>query len=210
VAAERVTATPARVLADAPRRIPADERRALILREAGRLFARHGYAGTRLDDVAAAAQVTKPIVYRHFESKKALYMALLEKHRDDLPTHLEQPDGVRAILEHWFDYVRDNQHAWLMLFRDSSGDDDIRTLRRQVSVRAREVLAGFIAQQAGSRIPPEEVEPAAEVLTSGLAGLVLWWIDHPEVPKSVLVDVAARTVAGAVADSGSENMADHG
>jgi hypothetical protein len=53
------------------------------LREAGRLFARDGYAGTRLDDVAAAAHVTKPIVYRHFESKKALYLALLDKHEAD-------------------------------------------------------------------------------------------------------------------------------
>jgi AcrR family transcriptional regulator len=191
----------------------ADERRALILREAGRLFGRHGYAGTRLDDVAAAADVTKPIVYRHFESKKALYMALLAKHRDDLPAHVAQADGVRPILERWFDYVRENQHAWLMLFRDSSGDEDIRTLRREVSLRAREVLAGFVAEQAGSRIPAQEVEPTAEVLTSGLAGLVLWWIDHPDVPKPVLVDVAARIIAGAVpggADGRSENMSAHG
>jgi AcrR family transcriptional regulator len=200
---------------DAPKRIPADERRALILREAGRLFARHGYAGTRLEDVAAAAEVTKPIVYRHFESKKALYMALLAKHRDDLPTFVEHADNgappdadpaalVRAILEHWFDYVRENQHAWLMLFRDSSGDEDIRTLRRDVSLRAREVLAGFIAEQAGSRIPAHEVEPTAEVLSSGLAGLVLWWIDHPQVEKPVLVDVAARITTGAVAGGGRQ------
>jgi AcrR family transcriptional regulator len=183
----------------AAKRIPAQERRALILREAGRLFARHGYAGTRLEDVAAAAQVTKPIVYRHFESKKALYMALLTKHRDDLPSFLQQADGVRPILEHWLDYVRENQHAWLMLFRDSSGDDEIKELRLQVSVRAREVLAGFIAERAGSRIPRQQVEPTAEVLTSGLAGMVLWWIDHPDVPKSVLVDVAARISEGALA-----------
>ena len=100
-------------------RIPGPERRALILREAGRLFARHGYAGTRLDDVAAAAHVTKPMVYRHFESKKALYMALLAKHEDDLPTFLERVE-VASILDHWLDYVRENSHAWVMLFRDSS------------------------------------------------------------------------------------------
>lgn len=178
-------------------RIPAAERRALLMKEAGRLFARHGYAGTRLDDVAAAAHVTKPMVYRHFDSKKALYMALLEKHRDDLPTFVEQADDVRAILEHWLDYVRENQHAWLMLFRDSSGDDEIRDLRRQVNLRAREVLAGFIAAEAGARVPAEQVEPTAELLSSGLAGLVLWWIDHPDVPKSVLVDVAARMIEAA-------------
>jgi AcrR family transcriptional regulator len=173
-------------------RIPAAERRALILREAGRLFARDGYAGTRLDDVAAAAHVTKPMVYRHFESKKALYLALLAKHEDDLPTFLEDGLDIPSILEHWLDYVRENSHAWVMLFRDSSGDDEIRERRSRVSRRAREVLAGFIAGRPGSRIPPEQVQPTAEVLTSGLAGLALWWIDHPDVPKPVVAAVAGR------------------
>lgn len=191
------------------KRIPAGERRALIVREAGRLFARHGYVGTRLEDIAAAAEVTKPVVYRHFDSKKALYMALLAKHRDDLPGFFERVDGspaagapdalVRAILEDWLDYVRENQHAWVMLFRDTSGDDEIRALRSQVSLRARQLLAAFIAERAGSRVPSEQVEPSAELLTSGLAGLVLWWIDHPDVPKRVLVEVAARISEGALA-----------
>ena len=180
-------------------RIPGAERRALILREAGRLFAKDGYTGTRLDDVAAAAHVTKPIVYRHFESKKALYLALLVKHEDDLPTFLEERVEVASILDHWLDYVRENSHAWVMLFRDSSGDDEIRERRRRVSLRAREVLAGFIAEQAGARIPAEQVEPSAELLTSGLAGLALWWIDHPDVPKPVVAAVAGRISEAALA-----------
>jgi AcrR family transcriptional regulator len=177
----------------------AADRRALLMREAGRLFAQHGYAGTRLDDIAAAANVTKPMIYRHFDSKQALYMALLTKHRDDLPTFVEQPDGVRPILERWLDYVRENQHAWLMLFRDSSGDDEIKEMRREVNLRAREVLVGFIGGLAGPRIPPEQVEPTAELLSMGLAGMVLWWIDHPDVPKAVLVEAAARITEAAVA-----------
>jgi AcrR family transcriptional regulator len=191
------------------RRISADDRRALIAREAGRLFARHGYTGTRLEDIAAAAHVTKPIVYRHFESKKALYVALLIKHEEDLPTFLEGIDGatagqspealMRAVLERWLDYVGENRHAWVMLFRDSSGDEDIRALRHRVSLRAREVLAAFVADQAGAWMPPEQVEPTAELLSSGLAGLALWWIDHPDVPKAVLVEVAARLTAAAIA-----------
>jgi AcrR family transcriptional regulator len=191
----------------ARKRIPALERRATILRAAGALFARDGYAGTRLDDVAAAAGVTKPIVYRHFESKKALYLALLAKHEDDLPGFFERVAGappdlspealVRAILERWLDYVRENRHAWVMLFRDSSGDDEIRAVRRRVSARAREVMAAFVAQRAGERIPSDQVEPTAELLTSGLAGLALWWIDNPDVPKRALVDVAARMSAPA-------------
>jgi AcrR family transcriptional regulator len=186
----------------------APERRALILRAAGPLFARHGYGGARLDDVAAAANVTKPILYRHFDSKKGLYLALLEKHEADLPTFFERVAGVagrlepedlaRAILEHWLDYVRENQHSWVMLFRDSSGDEEIRAVRLRVSATARDVMAAFITARAGDRIPAEQVAPTAELLVSGLAGMALWWIDHPDVDKEVLVDVAARISAPAI------------
>ena len=180
-------------------RMPAGERRELIARAAGRLFAQRGYAGTRLEDVAAAAQVTKPIVYRHFGSKKGLYLALLTKHEDDLPSFFEGVEDIvepgqvmRDILERWLDYVRENQHAWLMLFRDRSGDEEIQAVRGRVSLRAREVLAGFLAMRADDSIPREQIQPTAELLTSGLAGLALWWIDHPELAKPVVVDVAAR------------------
>ncbi|HYI81185.1 MAG TPA: TetR/AcrR family transcriptional regulator [Thermoleophilaceae bacterium] len=189
--------------------MPTAERRDTILRAAGPLFARDGYAGTRLDDVATAAGVTKPILYRHFESKKALYVALLDKHEADLPTFFERVGGVpsglepgalvRLILEHWLDYVRENQHAWAMLFRDASGDDELRRRRLEVSERAREVMAGFVAAVGGARVPADQVEPTAELLTSGLAGLALWWIEHPDVPKQTVVDTAARLCVPAVA-----------
>jgi AcrR family transcriptional regulator len=179
-----------------------DERRLLIQREAGRLFARAGYAGVTLDDIAAAAGVTKPMVYRHFSSKKALYLALLAKHEHDLPTFFERVDPasrdgtpealVRAVLDVWFDYVWENQHAWVMIFRDSSGDAEIRRFRRRVNASARRVLAEFIAAQPGSTVPRAQVEPTAELLSSGLAGLALWWIDNPHTPKPLLVDVGAR------------------
>lgn len=191
-----------------PKRITGDERRELIALAAGRLFAANGYAGTRMEDVAAAAHVTKPMVYRHFDSKKDLYLALLARHEDDLPSFFEGVDVseadrsadslVRVILEVWLDYVRANAHAWAMLFRDNSGDEEIQAFRLRVSRTAREVMAAFIAQRAGSRMPPEQVEPTAELLTSGLAGLAMWWIDRPEVPKPVVVDVAARMSAPAV------------
>lgn len=189
--------------------MPTAERQATILSAAGALFARNGYAGTRLDDVAAAAGVTKPILYRHFESKQALYLALLAKHEHDLPTFfavvsdelagLSGEELARAILAHWLDYVRENSHAWLMLFRDSSGDAEIQAFRLQVGARAREVMAAFVASQAGDRLPPGQVEPTAELLRSGLAGLALWWIDNPAAPKDDVLDVAARLSATATA-----------
>jgi AcrR family transcriptional regulator len=192
-------------------RMPAAERRAAVLRAAATLFGERGYAGTRLDDVAAAAGVTKPIVYRHFESKKALYLALLARHEADMPTFvagagdelagLSGDELIRAILARWLDYVRLNGHAWLMLFRDSSGDAEIQAFRLRVSARAREVMAGFVAARAGDRLPPEQVEPTAELLRSGLAGLALWWIDNPDASKDDVLEVALRL--GALADGSS-------
>jgi AcrR family transcriptional regulator len=55
------------------------ERFEKILVEATRLFSENGYAGTRMSDIAAAIGVTKPIVYRHFDSKQSLFEALVQR-----------------------------------------------------------------------------------------------------------------------------------
>jgi hypothetical protein len=76
---------------------------------------------------------------------------------------------VETILEIWFDYVAENGYAWRMLFRDAGGDEEIRAFRRANFDRAREVLASFIRTQKG--IPKGQVEPLAEFLRAGGAGL---------------------------------------
>jgi AcrR family transcriptional regulator len=52
--------------------------RAALLEEATALFAERGYAGTSLEDVASASQVTRGAVYHHFASKQALFEAVLD------------------------------------------------------------------------------------------------------------------------------------
>jgi AcrR family transcriptional regulator len=52
--------------------------RAALLDEATALFAERGYAGTSLEDVASASQVTRGAVYHHFASKQALFEAVLD------------------------------------------------------------------------------------------------------------------------------------
>ena len=61
-------------------RLPAADRRESILVAAAERFAARGYDATTLDEIAAAAGVTKPILYRHFGSKQDLYLALLARH----------------------------------------------------------------------------------------------------------------------------------
>jgi AcrR family transcriptional regulator len=183
--------------------MPAPERRALIVEAAGRLFGQHGYDGTRLDDVAAAAGVTKPILYRHFNSKKALYLALLERHRDDLSTFADviPPEGtveerVRAVLEVWLDYVHSHAYAWRMLFRDSGGGADVEAFRHDVHDQARAVLVQMIRSLSDEPIPRRELEPLAELMSMGMASLVLWWLDTPRVPRGAVRDAIARVWSG--------------
>ena len=186
-------------------RLAAGERRELVVAAARRCFGAAGYDGTTIDEIAAAAGVTKPIVYRHFGSKRELYLALLAQHRDDLPTFLEgveldpgasAEDALRPVFENWFGYVAANSHAWEMLFRDRTGDEEIKAFRLAVSGRATAVLADLV--RAAGRVEEEQVEPTAEMLRAGLAGLVLWSIDHPGAEREVLVEVALRMAGSAV------------
>jgi AcrR family transcriptional regulator len=61
------------------REMYAEATRTAILEEATQLFAERGYQATSLEDVAAAAQVTRGAVYHHFSGKQALLEALLEQ-----------------------------------------------------------------------------------------------------------------------------------
>ncbi len=61
------------------RRLPADERRVQVLREASRLFGSHGFNGTTTRDIAAAVGITEAALYRYYPSKEAMYAAILDE-----------------------------------------------------------------------------------------------------------------------------------
>jgi AcrR family transcriptional regulator len=185
------------------KRLPIEERRVLIVEAAGRLFGERGYEATRLDDVAAAAGVTKPILYRHFDSKQSLYLALLERHRDDLgsfagaiPPQGPPEERLRIVLELWFAYVEAHSYAWKMLFRDTSGGPEIQDFRLEVHARARAVLVEMIRSLSEVPIPRRELEPLAELMSMGMASLVLWWMDNPGASRQAIVDAMSRVWAG--------------
>jgi len=186
-----------------PRRLPLGERRASIVEAAGPLFGERGYAATRLEDIATAAGVTKPILYRHFDSKKALYLALLERHREDLgsfagaiPREGPSKERLRTVLRVWFAYVEAHSYAWKMLFRDTGGGPEVQAFRLEVHDRARAVLVEIIRSLSEVKIPRRELEPLAELMSMGMASLVLWWIDNPGLSRPAIVDAMLRVWAG--------------
>jgi len=184
-------------------RLPADQRRALIEQAAERLFAISGYAGTRLEDIAAAANVTKPILYRHFDSKKALYLALLERHGQAQlqfvgPTASETSFSARLplLIDGWFASVEERPDIWRMIFSDTTGDADIQSARLRLQAGARTIIINVLEAQSELSIASDEVVPLAELFRSATVGLVLWKLDHPAVPRALLVDLVTRAIQG--------------
>ena len=56
-------------------RLPAAERRQSLLEAALPIFAAGSYRGVTTAEIARAAGVSEPVLYRHFPSKRALYLA---------------------------------------------------------------------------------------------------------------------------------------
>lgn len=181
----------------ARRRLKKPERRRLIEDAASALFAQRGYAETRLDDIAAAAGVTKQLLYQHFPSKKALHIALLEKHRDGILTRLTETmrthgrliERLPRVLDAWFAYLEDHPYAAKLLFADTTGDPDVQAVYRDNHAAARTVTVSLLKAEPELGIRDDRMEPLAEFVRSATTGLALWWADHPEVPRSTVVEV---------------------
>jgi AcrR family transcriptional regulator len=178
--------------------------RRALLDEALATIRDEGVNGLTLREIGARVGVSRTALYRHFADKRALYLALLERHRADLGSFAGaiQAEGplearLRAVLEVWLDYVQAHSYAWRMLFRDTGGGEEVRAFRVEVHAEARTVLAGMIRHLAApAAIPERELEPLAELLSMGMASLVLWWIETPGVEREAVLDAIARVWTG--------------
>src|SRR5271170_6815279 len=88
------------------RRLTAEQRRQQLFSVAIELFAQRGYRATTMDDIAEAAGVTKPLVYQHFSSKRALYLELVNSIAQELlgavKSAVQQARGPRQQVEMGF------------------------------------------------------------------------------------------------------------
>lgn len=185
------------------RRMAAAERREVIEQAAMEVFTERGYHGTSVDEIARRSGVTPPVLYDHFESKLALHRRLLERTRDELLAMWraalagEEPLSVRVprSIDTWARYVEAHPYAARMFFFDTSGDPAVRNVHREVASGGLGQLGGIMAAQAGGEpLPAHIFEMASEVMRAGLAGLAIWWLDHPEVSRAEIVFVAVNTV----------------
>jgi AcrR family transcriptional regulator len=123
------------------RRLTADARRRQLFEVALSLFAAHGYPATTMDDIAEAAGVTKPLVYQHFESKRALYLELMDVFSSELVTRIVKAtagaEGPRQQVERgfaaYFELMVENEPAFRLLYgRDAPDDPELGAALRRV------------------------------------------------------------------------------
>lgn len=187
------------------RRLPAEKRRALIEDAAARLFAARGYASTTVEEIATQAGVSKPMLYRHFESKKDLHMKLLERRRDELAAApldrlLEDGGGpieqrLPAMIDAWFAHVEQHPDSSRLLFQDAIGDPEIEALQRELRRRQRAADVALMREHAPNATKGD-LEPLGEIVRSSLTGLALWWLDRPQIPRAVVVSAMMRMLTG--------------
>jgi AcrR family transcriptional regulator len=177
-----------------------EARREVIERAAAEVFAERGYHGASIDEICRRSGVTAPVLYDHFESKLALHRRLLERTRDDLlemwRTHLagDEPaeERIPRAIDAWAAYVQEHPYAPRMFFTETTGDPEVGAIHRQVQMQATAALGVIVGREAAQAPAPADLpaEMAAEIMRSGLAGLAIWWSDHPEVARKEIVATA--------------------
>jgi AcrR family transcriptional regulator len=118
-------------------RLPRSARRAQLLSAAQQVFVAQGYHAAAMDEIAERAGVSKPVLYQHFPGKLDLYLALVERHAQDLVLRVrgaldsttENRRRVHATMQAYFDFVAGDGEAFRLIFETD--------LRNEPAVRDR-------------------------------------------------------------------------
>jgi TetR/AcrR family transcriptional regulator len=154
-------------------RMPAEERRAAVLETACRVFSHGTYHGTTTAEIARAAGVSEPILYRHFPSKRDLYLACIEetwrRTRDRWEEALaEEPSPAdwiaamgRAFLE-WGEQRALVSNLWLQSLAEASEDPKIRAYVRGHIRRVHAFVADVVRRSQAEGGIARDRDPSAE------------------------------------------------
>jgi AcrR family transcriptional regulator len=184
-------------------RLTRSERREQLIDVARALFAERGLEGTSVEEIAAHAGVSKPVVYEHFGGKEGLYAVVVDREvrtlHDAIRTAITTPRAnPRALIElgtlALLDYIDDNPNGFRILSRDSSAtspEGSFATILSDIASRVEDLLANEFTKT--------QLDPAtAPLYAQMLVGLVTlagqWWMDTREEQGLAKPVVAAHLV----------------
>ncbi|CAM3812522.1 TetR/AcrR family transcriptional regulator [Occultella aeris] len=191
-------------MADTPRRpsrprMTGSERREQLLVVSRSLFAERGFEGTSVEEIAARAQVSKPVVYEHFGGKEGVYAVIVDREVQTLLTALIGPlrrgghprVTVEATALALLDYIETNTDGFRILVRDSpvaQATGTFSSLIGDVATQVESVLADQFRRQG---FDPANAPMYAQMLVGMIALTGQWWLEARSPEKHV---VAAHLV----------------
>jgi AcrR family transcriptional regulator len=155
-------------------RLSKPARRAQLLDAAASAFVAAGFDGTSMETVAERAGVTRLIVYRHFETKQALYEEVLWSVVDPLRAGFVPgaPGGVAPLLVHT---ARAHPDAFRLLWRHARHEP---TFARQAAM-FRQITADFADDVIRFHVGDEALRRwGSATLVEYLFGGICEWLDH--------------------------------
>ncbi|EWC63611.1 Transcriptional regulator, TetR family [Actinokineospora spheciospongiae] len=189
-------------------RLPRTARRAQLLAAAQDVFAANGYHAAGMDEIAERAGVSKPVLYQHFPGKLELYMALLDKHVDELVRRVteamesttDNKDRVRNAVGAYFGFVDNESQAFRLVFEsDLRGEPLVQDAVDRATTSSVDVITATITADAGLD------EARARLLAVGLVGVsqvaaMAWLSDNRSLPKedaiALISNLAWRGIGG--------------
>jgi AcrR family transcriptional regulator len=176
-------------MATEPRtRLAREDRMEQTLSAAHELFAERGYAAVKMDEIAAAVGVTKPLLYNYFGNKEQLYIACMERAGDALIATIAEAvgktanpgDALGAGVRAFFAFLDSDRAAWAVLF-DETLPHGGEVFDRVAEYRGRiaELVSGALLAQLPDRRRDAariEVEALSTALLGAAEALARWWL----------------------------------
>lgn len=197
---ERVTADPDKPATSGVRaRMTGKQRREQLIEVGRKLFADKGFEGTTVEEVAAKANVSKPVVYEHFGGKEGLYAVVVDREiaalLDGITGTLSADLGSRETLERaamaLLDYIETSTDGFRILVRDSPPGQSTGSFASLISDVASQVEHILAAEFKRRKLDPKTAPLYAQMLVGMVALTGQWWLDSRKMKKA---DVAAHLV----------------
>jgi len=174
------------------------ERREQLIDLARRLFAERGFEGASIEELAARAEVSKPIVYEHFGGKEGLYAVVVDREVQQLLTMMRSSltaGHPRELLEQaafaLLDYVEQSSDGFRILVRDSpigSESGSFVSIIGDIATRVEYILEGEFRRRGFDA----KYAPMYAQMLVGMVGTTgQWWLDARQPSKQ---EVAAHLV----------------
>ena len=191
------------------------DKRNALLRVAARLFARDGFDRTSIAGIAAAARVSKALLYHYYASKDALLFDIIHTHLTDLLGQIDAADDSTLAPEAHMERLIETA---LFAYRDADAMhkvqinelDKLASSQRRV-IRALERKLVTIVARAATRLNPKFAGESAALLmpvTMSLFGILnwsyLWFHDDKPLSRAAYARLVTRLFVDGAAKLGAE------